>query len=335
MLLVRRVLASVVLSIGLLNSLAPLEAAEASSQVLEGVHWAGPAVTLQGLRGKTVVLIDYATWCPICNKWSGEAWRQIRQAIADKPVVVLAINNDETPSNVKPYLEARDFLAPNIVHGYDPTIAKRNAIPDLWGYMIVDPEGKIIGKGQVGSFYAGDDNKVYVLPKKLQEQKHLGEFAVIDGKMSETVKAGLWPMELGVATAADLRKFKGQDKQQVDAALTQYSVKELGRIRKLAAGDADGQFAAYDRAAALGLQLKGSATAREAKKVTSSLEADSKFKRELTAKKAYERCDKMPAGSPGRTTALKTLIKRFDGTVYAEKAKEAIESAKVAVAAEK
>ena len=327
MLVTRSVLASIALLIGLSYSSVRLQAAETSAQVLEGVHWAGPAVTLEGLRGKTVVLIDYATWCPICNKWSGEFCKQLKEAIVDKPVVVLAVDNDETPANLKPYLEARDFLGPNIVHGYDPSIAKRNGLPDLWGYMMIDPKGKIIEKGQAGSFYGGDANKVFVLPKKLQEKTDLGEFAIIDAKMSDAVQRALWPMELGVATGAELRKFKGEQKEQIDAALANYGAKELEKIHKLAEGDIDGQFAAYDRAAALGLQLKGTGSAKEAKKVALALEATSKFKREYAAKKAYERCEKLPAGTSSRSTALKTMIKRFEGTVYGDKAKEAVAKA--------
>jgi thiol-disulfide isomerase/thioredoxin len=323
MLVTRSVLASIALLIGISISPASLEAAATSDQVLEGVRWIGPAVTLEGLRGKTVLLIDYATWCPICNKWSLEVCKQIKESIADKPVVVLAINTDETLGDVKPYLAARDFLGPNIVHGYDPGIAKRNDLPDLWGYMVIDSKGKIIGKGNVGAYSGGDDNPVYVLPKKLQKRTDFGEFMVIDAKMSDDVKNALWPMELGLAAGANLRKFKGEQKQQVDAALAKYGVKQLENIHKLAEGDVASQFAAYDRAAALGLQLKGSGSAKEAKKVALSLEADSAFKRELAAKKAYERWEKMPANSSNRATALKTLIKRFDGTFYGDKAKEA------------
>jgi thiol-disulfide isomerase/thioredoxin len=306
-----------------------LQAAETSANVLDGVRWVGPAVTLEGLRGKTVVLIDYATWCPICNKWSSEFCKQVKEAIADKPVVVLAINNDQTPGNVRPYLAARDFFAPNIVHGYDPGIAKRNSLPDLWGYMTIDPQGKIIEKGHAGSFFGGDANKVFVLPKKLQDQTSLGEFMLIDAKMDDNVKNALWPMELGVGTSADLRKFKGEQKEQVDSALAKYGQAELDKIHKLAEGEVDSQFDAYDRANALNLQLKGTDSAKLARKAVLALEGDSKFKRELAAKKAYERCEKMPP-SASRTTALKTLIKRFDGTLYSEKAKEAVESASLA-----
>ena len=143
--------------------------------------------------------------------------------------------------------------------------------------------------------------------------------------MSDEVQKVLWPMELGVATGAELRKFKfkGEQKEQIEAALAKYGVKELESIHKLAEGEIDGQFAAYDRAAALGLQLKGTESAKEAKKFVLTLDADAKFKREYAAKKAYERCEKLPAGSSARATALKTLVKRFEGTVYGDKAKAA------------
>ena len=106
---------------------------------------------------------------------------------------------------------------------------------------------------------------------------------VIDAKMSDAVKNALWPMELGVGTGADLRKFKGEQKEQIEAALAKYGVKELEKIHELAEGDVESQFAAYDRAAALGLQLKGTDSAKEARKVAMTLEGDAKFKRELAA----------------------------------------------------
>lgn len=329
MLVTRSLLASIVLLIGISNSPVRAATVEASADVLSGVRWAGSPVSLQALRGKTVVLVDYATWCPKCNKWSGEVCKQLKEFIQDKPVVVLAINNDDKPGNVLPYLEARNFLAPNIVHGYDANIAKRNGLPDLWGYMIIDPEGKIIDRGQLGSYFGGDADKVFAVTKKLQERTMLGEFMVIDGKMPEALKKALWPMELGQAAGAEVRKFNSDQKKQVEAALTKYGAKELENIRQMAEGDIETQLAAYDRAAALGLQLKGSGTAKEAKKVVLQLEADAKFKRELTAKKAYEKCERMPANSSARVTALKGLAKRFDGTTFGEKAKEAVASAGV------
>ena len=222
----------------------------------------------------------------------------------------------------------------NIVHGYDAGIAKRNDLPDLWGYMIIDPEGKTVEKGQVGSYFTGGADNVYVLPKKLKEISKPGEFMVIDAKMSDNVKNALWPMELGTGTTADFRKFSGDQKQLVQAAVAKYGEKEVEKIRTLAEGDIESQFFAYDRANALCLQLKGTDTAKSAKKAALALEANGKFKRELAAKKAYERCEKMPADSSNRSTAMKVLIKRFEGTVYGDKAKEAVASAESTAKAE-
>ena len=323
MLVTRSVLASIALLIGISSSLARLEAADATANALEGVRWVGPTVTLESLHGKTVVLMDYATWCPKCNKWSGDVCKQLKEFITDKPVVILAINNDETPANVRPYLEARSFFAPNIIHGYDPNVAKRNGLPDLWGYMLLDPAGKIVDKGNVGAFYPDNSN---ALVKKLQAQTNLGEFTVIDAKMSDEVKAAFWPMELGQAPSAELRKFRGEQKEQVDEALATYGEKQLDKIHKLAEGDIESQFEAYARATALNLQFKGTESAKQAKKAAQALETNAKFKRELLAKNAFDRCERTPA-TTSRASALKALIKRFDGTLYADKAKEALESA--------
>lgn len=303
---------------------------EATEKVLDGVRWVGPAVSLEGLRGKTVLVIDYATWCPKCNKWSGEVCQEIAEIIRDKPVIVLAINNDPTPGNVKPYLEARGFFAPNILHGYDRDIAKRNGLEDLWGYMLINPEGKITNKGQVGSFYPGADGgkNAYVLPQLLRKEESLGEFVVLDPKMPDEVKDVLWPMELGRPLGADIRKLSGDVKQQIKTSLNKYGEKQIASLQKLAEGEAEGQLAAYDRAKALREQVKWTDAASSAKQLVLDLESKPGFKRELNARTAYLHCEKMPANTSAQTAALRNLAKNFDGTFYGTKAKEAFAALK-------
>ncbi len=97
----RRIFASAVFAFACLVFLSRPAAADDTSNMLQGVRWAGPAVTLDGLKGKTVVVLDYATWCPICNKWSLDLCKQLKAAVTNRPVVVLAIDTDEEP---------RDFL---------------------------------------------------------------------------------------------------------------------------------------------------------------------------------------------------------------------------------
>jgi thiol-disulfide isomerase/thioredoxin len=322
----RRIFYSAVFAIACLVFLARPAAADEASKMLEGVRWAGPAVTLDGLRGKTVVVLDYATWCPICNKWSPDLCKQLKEAIADRPVVVLAIDTDEESRNALKYMSDRGFFAPNIIHGHDHSIIKRADLPELWGYAIIGPSGKLLTKGHAGTFHEEGGEKKFTLAEDIARSKNLGEFMAIAPKMDDVVKQILWPFELGIAagpSSAARKRLPSAEQKQLDAAMNKYMSKELDRIQELAKGELDDQFSAYDRAAALVGRFKSSSQAKDARKVALSLEGDAKFKRELLAKRAYEKCAQSSADAKRKSTAMKTLAKRFPGTEYGEKAKTA------------
>ncbi len=118
-------LAVVVCPAGVLFGQAPSATGPSSpSSSFASVKWAGPAVSIDALRGKTVLVLIYATWCPKCNEWSGELFTQLKKTVKDKPIIILAINTDYSPRGVKEYLTARGFFALNILHGYDPGLPK-------------------------------------------------------------------------------------------------------------------------------------------------------------------------------------------------------------------
>jgi len=128
-------------------------AAAAQLPSLATVRWADAAATFEGLRGKTVVVLVYATWCPKCNAWSADFFAQLKAAIAGKPVVVLAINADKSPMGIGPYVTERNFFAPNVLHGYDPTMVQRLGFQsDLFRYVRIDPSGAMVERGSAGSF---------------------------------------------------------------------------------------------------------------------------------------------------------------------------------------
>src|SRR5690348_5260808 len=79
------------------------------------VAWVGQGTTLEALKGKTVVVLTYVTWCPKCNAWSGGIVSGLNKAIADKPVVVLAISTDTPPAEAHAYMEERKFIGPQIL----------------------------------------------------------------------------------------------------------------------------------------------------------------------------------------------------------------------------
>jgi hypothetical protein len=297
---------------------------------LEGVRWQGPAPSLEALKGKTVVLLIYATWCPIANKWSPDLMSQLRAAIQGKPVVVLAVDADSSPKEVAHYLTERGFFAPNIIHGYDPAIHKRLGFQsNLYQYVWIEPDGKASKQGQAGMFFDKADGKEFVLASEISKRKDLGKFKVLDPQMSADVQTALWPVELGDLSEAAVKRAKtplgASEKEEVDAAVGKLLDARLGEIKGLYKGSAAERLQAHEKAAALGKTFKQSPQSKKAREVAAFLEKDEDFKRELAAKKAYDALmQKSAATTPrGRTAALKGLAERFEGTHYGEVAQEA------------
>lgn len=115
----------------------------------------GKKVTLSDLRGKTVVLDFWATWCGPCMA-SMPGTEAIYQQVKNKNVVVLSVNSwDEQPEFVKWVGEKSNTYHFNFVR--DPaegdhdairkaSIAKRlYNVPGIPTMYVIDPKGKIVG----------------------------------------------------------------------------------------------------------------------------------------------------------------------------------------------
>ena len=164
---------------------------------LSNVTWADRPVTLEGLRGKTVVVLVYATWHPAFNELAGEMLDQLKQAINDKPVVVLAIDAGKKGESGETYMKTRKFLAPNIVHGRDPLMPARLGLEsELYQYALISPEGRVVESGHAEEFYPGPKRE-FALPLSLAKSNNLGSFQFLDDKFSPKLKQLLWPLELG------------------------------------------------------------------------------------------------------------------------------------------
>ena len=307
--------------------LTPL-AAEDSLPSLDSVKWAGTAPSSQTLRGKTVVLLVYATWCPKCNKWSGDLFKQLKDAVKDKPVVLLSINADKSPTAVKTYVTQRDFFAPNILHGYDPSIVQRLKLDsDLFKYIAFGPDGKLVNSGNAGSFINDGQRQNFVIANELAKNEKLGRFDILDPEMSDALKEAVWPMELGEvsekALADSQKKLTATERKALNAALTKCLNAKLKRIETLTEGDTEDQFEAYEQASALSAGFKSKQQGKQAKELLVALSKDKDFQRELAAKKNYDKTMQIIAAKPTRREQLlQTFCKRFEGTHYAGVAKE-------------
>lgn len=71
----------------------------------------GKPVTLSSLKGKVVVLDFWATWCGPCRRWLPIVAKAARDRAADG-LVVYAVNERETATQVKAYLEKQKLEVP-------------------------------------------------------------------------------------------------------------------------------------------------------------------------------------------------------------------------------
>ena len=303
------------------------------AQALSSVQWAGPSVTLEALRGKSALVLVYATWCPKCNVWSGDLFAQLKQAAWAKPVVVLAVNADDSPASAQRYLTERGFFAPNIFHGYDPSITQRLGFQsNLFQYVLVGPDGSVAGRGQAGAFYQTPQGQQFALAADLAKNNHLGELDFITPEMSDEVKLLFWPWELGGGSETALRsvqkKLRPEQREEVDAAVNRYLDARIERIRGLYKGTVEERFEAYETAVALSGTFKNAEQSQKAKQVVAYMEKDEQFNRELGAKKAYDGAMARATGQPGREARyLRSVAKRFADTHYGKLAEAAVASA--------
>ena len=296
---------------------------------LEAVQWVEPGITCDAIKGKTTVILVYATWCPICNKWSGKMFGQLKDAIKGRPVVVLAVNTDKTPRSARRYVAERNFTAPNIIHGYHPTLHTRLGFDsNLFHYVQIGPSGKVTRKGSAGM---QDQAGNFGLPTRLKESKNLGEFLFITPDMPESLQALLWPCELGRMSDTELRaaqkKLPADQKKAVETAVDSFLDTRLEQIRRNYKGSIPQRLEAYQAALALSKMFKSSEQSKKAKQVIAFMEKDKQFKQELAARKAYQSALERIAAKPQRRNSLlRAIARRFKGTHFGEMAKENIET---------
>jgi peroxiredoxin/RNA polymerase-interacting CarD/CdnL/TRCF family regulator len=301
---------------------------------LSGVSWEGAGASLDDLKGKTVVVLTYVTWCPICNGWAPEMLSQVQEATKDKPVIVLAISTDTPPAKAKEYMQNKGFTGPNILHGYEPKLAKSFGFDnEFFNYAIVGPQGDLVASGNAGLAFAAGNGKSYVLPKEFEKIKDFGKFRFVDTSMSAGLQEMLWPMELGYIAEVQrsLKKaektLKPDDREKLKTSIEQFLDDELKSAKELAEGDASQKIEALGKASFLSANFKSNAQGKEAKKVLADLTKDKSLKKEISAKKMYDQSMQMP-DPDRRVVMLEKAARQFPDTHYGELADKAARAAK-------
>jgi len=123
--------------------------------------------SLGALAGKSVLVMFYQSWCPICNKWSGELFAQLTKTYGEDPrVVLVAIKTDGgSMGDALKYLSERTDEEKWMVAVDEGGVYQQQALGrnKLYEYMWVTPEGEIGEEGKSGTYTSGSDPKEYTL----------------------------------------------------------------------------------------------------------------------------------------------------------------------------
>ncbi|GIL04400.1 MAG: hypothetical protein BroJett031_09200 [Betaproteobacteria bacterium] len=152
MTLVRRLL------FALLAATLPLSGARAVD-VGDRVAWSdvtlvdGRVLRAADLRGKTVVVEFWATWCPFCAAQNPHI-QKLHAQHGGKGLVVLTFSIDKDPAPVRKYMAERGFTFAVAMAGpqSESWFGRRKALPEVY---VVDSTGRIVFR-ELGEMFAED-----------------------------------------------------------------------------------------------------------------------------------------------------------------------------------
>jgi len=136
------------LAIVLLACAALLPGGPAAAEVGDQVRWAdvrlhdGRVMRAAELKGKTVVVEFWATWCPFCKKQNPYLQR-LHQEHGGKDLVVLTFSIDKAPEAVAAYMMEHDYTFAAAMAGAQSArwFPKRKGLPVVY---VVDRSGRIV-----------------------------------------------------------------------------------------------------------------------------------------------------------------------------------------------
>ncbi len=110
----------------------------------------GEEITSESLKGKTVLVQFWTTWCPHCRN-DQSAVDRITRSFDSEEVAVLAVDVDESKQRVAQYLKASPRWCP-IILSKDTTLISLFTKKSFPTYVVIDRDGHIAGtkKGETG-----------------------------------------------------------------------------------------------------------------------------------------------------------------------------------------
>ncbi|HET9663618.1 MAG TPA: TlpA disulfide reductase family protein [Burkholderiales bacterium] len=117
----------------------PVNTAPPSSLALKDLS--GRVHRLSDYRGKVVLINFWATWCEPCRE-EMPSLERLRQKLADRPFVVLAVNVDEPEARIAKFLAAMPLDFPVLVDA-GSKLTRSWKVRVLPASFLIGPDGRV------------------------------------------------------------------------------------------------------------------------------------------------------------------------------------------------
>ena len=123
--------------------LAPLPRAAAPAFTLADLD--GRALSLASLRGQTVLIYFWATWCPYCQKELPATVQELARRYRDRQLVVLAVNIEEGRDKVRAWVTKHGLSVPVLLDS-EGEVSGEYRVTATPTAVLVDRDGRTVAR---------------------------------------------------------------------------------------------------------------------------------------------------------------------------------------------